>query len=234
MDSMLFSPLFNLFLTLAAFRIGLWVYARSDKQVLLHPVLIGGLLIAFFLYSFDISYTDYSNGNQLLYFLLGPATVALAVPLSQQFHHIRRLAGPITMTVTVGGVFAIISALGLAWISGASSDTLLALTPKSVTTPIAIGIAEKITALPSLVTGIVVLTGVVGTIMSPFVFKIFQLNDPRLQGIVLGINAHGVGTARAFELNPLCGAFASLSMGLTGACTAILLPFIIQWVANFF
>ncbi|MGH1372053.1 MAG: LrgB family protein [Cellvibrionaceae bacterium] len=226
-DSVIQTPLFGLLLTLVIYQISLWFYDFCGRRAFVHPVAVSSVVIAALLKSTGISYADYVKANELIYFLLGPTTVALAVPLYREFHHIRKLALPVVVTVLIGAVFAGASAVGIAWLMGANEQTLLSLAPKSVTTPIAIGIANNIGALPTLTTGVVVFTGVIGVLLSPIVFYLLQLRDPRLQGIVLGLNAHGVGTARSFEINPTTGAFATLAMGLTGTFTALTLPYLV-------
>jgi predicted murein hydrolase (TIGR00659 family) len=221
-------PLFGLLLSLSIYQFAVMLYEYFNKRVFLHPVATGSIAIAIILNTLNISYKDYLQANQLLYFLLGPATVALAIPLFQEFHHIRKLTLPTLTVVVVGGSFAAASAVVIAMLMGAPDNIQLALMPKSVTTPIALGIAEIIGALPGLTTGVVVFTGVIGALLSPVVFSILRLHDPRLQGLVLGLNAHGVGTARAFEMNPTTGAFASLAMGLTGAFTALTVPYAVK------
>jgi len=222
------SELTAIVLTLGSFQLGLWFYQKSKRFILLHPVIIGGICIAAFLNYYSISYDHYKESSRLFYFLLGPATVALAIPLFQEFHHIRKLSKTVLITVIAGGTAAVVSAIGIAYILGADDTILRSLAAKSVTTPIALGISEKIGGLATLTTGVVVFTGIFGAIMSPLVFRLSGLADPRLQGIVLGINAHGIGTALAFERNASSGAFASLAMGLTGTFTALTVPYAIS------
>lgn len=230
-QNLLHKPLFGLLLTLVVYQAALWFYDLCGRRALVHPVAVGSLGVAALLKLTGIPYREYLQDNELIFFLLGPTTVALAIPLYREFHHIRKLALPVLVSVILGGIFAAASAVGIAWLMGANEQVLLALTPKSVTTPIAIGIAHNIGALTSLTTGVVVFTGVVGVILSPVVFYLLQLHDPRGQGVVLGLNAHGVGTARGFELNPTTGAFATLAMGLNGAFTALTLPYVIHYFA---
>ena len=162
---------------------------------------------------------------------MGTATVALAIPLHQQFHHIRNLGKPLIITLLFGGSFAIISAVTVAWFFGANENTLISILPKSVTTPIALGITEKIGGQPGLTAGVVVFTGVIGAIFGPIIFRWLGITDDRIKGFVLGICAHGVGTARAFEISRKCGAFSSLGLGLTGAVTALILPWVVlSWL----
>lgn len=216
--------LLTLAATLLAYHAGLWIYQRSARQLWLHPLVTGSFLIALGLKFSGISYADYRAGAEIFYALLGLATVGLAVPLHHEFHHLKGLVLPILGTIAVGSMVACACALGLASLAGGSHELLLALAPKSVTTPIALGIARQIGADPSLTTGVVIFTGVAGALLSPLVFRLSGLKDLRAQGIILGINAHGVGVARGFEIGPLTGAFASLAMGLTGAFTALWLP----------
>lgn len=212
--------------TLLAYQIGVWIYQRSGRKLWLHPLLSGSILIAVGLKITGVDYSHYKTANGLFYQLLGLATVGLALPLHREFHQLKGIFLPVAGTIAIGSVFACAAALALAALAGASAELLLALAPKSVTTPIALGIAEEIGANGSLTTGVVIFTGVVGALISPLVFKLTGLSDPRGQGLILGINAHGVGTARGFEINSTVGAFASLAMGLTGAFTALWLPFL--------
>jgi len=223
------SALEAILLTLGCYLLGLWCYQKSGRKTLLHPVLLGGSIIALVLTQLDISYPDYRQASQLFYFLLGPATVALAIPLYQEFRHIRELSGPILITVIIGSITAAGSAVAVAYWLGGDAEVLLSLAPKSVTTPIALSLSEKLHGISTLTTGAVVLTGIIGAVLSPLVFKLCRLQDERLRGVVLGINAHGIGTALAFETSPRSGAFASLAMGLTGAFTALTLPYAVQY-----
>lgn len=218
------SPLFALTLTVLAFYLGNLLYRRLNEFPLLHPTIIGAIMVALLLPRLDIRYQDYLEGNQLLMFWLGPATVALAVPLYQQLHLIRKMALPILVTFSTGAVFAAGSAVVIAYLLGATEVTMLSLAPKSVTTPIAISLADEIGGLATLAAGAVTLTAAVGMAMAPIVFKLLNITDPKIWGFCLGITSHGMGTARAFEMNPTAGAFSSLAMCLTGALSAALIP----------
>jgi len=221
-------------LTLCAYFAGLWAFQKARHFSLLHPLMSSCLLIAALLYSFDIDYSRYQQANSAFYWLLGPATVALAIPLNREFERIRALVQPLLITLFFGAIAAPLCAVTLAYLFGAEPLTLLSLTPKSVTTPIALGIAKEIGALGELSAGVVIFTGVVGAIAGPKLLSLLGVNDERLQGFTLGINAHGVGTARAFDISPLCGAFSSLALGLTGVLTALTLPTLLLWLAKAF
>ncbi len=227
-DDLLNSPLFALTLSLAAFQSGNVLYRWLNEFPLLHPTVTGATLVALLLPRLNIDYQTYLQGNQLLMFLLGPATVALAVPLYQQLHLIRKMALPILLTCMFGAAFAAVSAVVIAYSLGATETTMLSLAPKSVTTPIAMELAAEIGGLASLAAGCVALTAVSAMCLAPIVFRLLNITDPQIWGFCLGITAHGMGTARAFEMNPTAGAFSSLAMCLTGAFSAALIPVVIS------
>ena len=228
------TPALLLILTFVTFSLSFWLYGKTKPNPILsslfHPLVTTPILVSVVLLLANIDYNDYREANQPLFFLLGTATVALAIPLHQQFHHIRGLTKPLLLTLFFGASFAVITALSIAWFLGATPETLISVAPKSVTTPIALGIAEKINGEPSLTAGIVVFTGVIGAIFGPLLFRWLGISDDRIKGFVLGICAHGVGTARAFETSGKCGAFSSLGLGLTGAITAMILPWVIIYL----
>ena len=224
------NPLLWLTATLAAYQGGLWVYRRSGGRPLLNPVLLAIVLLAALLLVTGSDYRDYFSGAQFVHFLLGPATVALAVPLYRQFHRVRRAALPLGVAIVVGSLTAALSAMGVAWLLGASRETLLSLAPKSVTTPVAMGIAEQIGGLPSLTAVLVILTGILGAAMGGLILRLVRVGDPRAQGLGLGLAAHGIGTAQAFQMGEVAGAFSSLAMGLNALATALMLPLLLHWL----
>jgi putative effector of murein hydrolase len=156
--------------------------------------------------------------------LLGPATVALGIPLYQQMHHVRALWRPILCTLPVAATLAAVYAVVIAWALGATPLVLASLAPKSVTAPIAIGITEQLGGSVPLMMGGLLVTGVVATLFVDLLSRVLSITDDRILGFALGLNGHAVGTARAFEISRTAGAFASLGMGLTGVFTALILP----------
>lgn len=223
------SPLLHLFATLAAFlmatRINRWVGGTQ----LLHPVIIAIALLIGFLLLTGTDYATYFEGAQFLHFLLGPATVALAIPLYDHRERVRRMLLPIVFGSLVGIATAVVTAVGVALSLGADPQTVLSLAPKSVTSPIAMGIAEKLGGIPSLTAGLVLLTGVIGCIIGPWIFRWTRVIDPSIQGYTMGLAAHGFGTAYCFtSVGAVAGAFSGLSMGLSGLLTAFLLPPIVH------
>lgn len=223
-------PLLHLTLTLMAYLAGDWIFRRSGRRAIFNPVLLAILLLVAMLAATDTDYQTYFAGAQFVHFMLGPATVALAVPLYRQVGLVRRLWLPILVTVLIGAAVSATSAVLVARWLGASPQTLISLAPKSVTTPVAMGIAEKAGGLPSLTAALVVLTGVLGAVIGVAVLAGLGVRDDRARGLALGLCAHGIGTARAFQVSELAGAFSALAMGLMALASAFLLPFVLGWV----
>lgn len=224
------TPLPMLALTFGGFTLGDWLYRRLRSFPLAHPSLIGAVVVAAVLALLGIAYRDYLASVQVFYLLLGTATVSLAVPMYQHFSLIRELAVPIVITVLSGATVGSLSAVGIAWLLGCDDLILRSLAAKSVTTPIAIGITHELGGIMTLTNGAVLGTAVVGITTAPLCFRLFRIRDPRARGMALGIAAHGMGTSRAFELNAVTGAFASLSLCLTGVVSAIAIPLIAHWL----
>lgn len=218
------TPLAGLTLTLIAYQLGLWLHDRTRRSPLVNPVLIAICTLAALLYATDTNYSTYFDGAQFVHFLLGPATVALAVPLYRQFDRVRRSAGALLTALVIGSLTATASAVAIGWVFGASMSTVVSLAPKSVTTPIAMGIAEELGGLPSLTAVLVILTGIIGAVLGTTVLRVVGVRDERATGFALGLASHGIGTARALQISEVAGAFSGLAMGLNGLATAVLLP----------
>lgn len=222
------SPLLTLTLTLVAYQGGIWLYNRSGNNPLVNPVLIAVLVIVALLAVTDTEYRTYFDGAQFIHFLLGPATVALAIPLYRQIQRVRESWLAIAVTVIFGSLTAAVTSVGIAWLLGATRLTLLSIAPKSVTTPVAMGIAEQLGGLPTLTAVVVILTGITGAMTASGLLKLVRIRDARASGLAIGIAAHGIGTARAFQISEVAGAFSGLAMGLNALATAILLPVLFQ------
>jgi putative effector of murein hydrolase len=220
-------PLLILPLNICAFWLGLKLY-RKVGTPLLHPIVGASALVFVALLALDIRYPDYQRGSGLLYLLLGPAVVALAVPLKQNLGVVRRAGWPLLLGLLIGAVLAPLVAVLIALALGGGRTVVLALTTKSVTTPVALALAEQMQAVQSLTAGVVAFTGVVGAVFGPSLLKHLGITDERVMGFALGVNAHAIGTVRALEIGALCGAFSALAMGLCGALTALILPLLIQ------
>ncbi len=223
------SPLTALTVTLFAYWIGQTLYERCNRYPLLNPVAIAIGLLVLLLYVTDIPYSRYFEGAQFIHFLLGPATVALAVPLYLHIEQVRQLFIPLLITLVVGSLTAIVSAMWITQLLGGSKPTILSMAPKSVTTPVAMGIAEKIGGLPALTAVIVILTGIIGAMMASTLLRVLAIQNDSIKGFAIGLTAHGIGTARAFQMSELAGAFSGLAMGLNALLTTLLVPIVVHW-----
>jgi predicted murein hydrolase (TIGR00659 family) len=225
------SPLLGLTVTLLAYVAGDWVYRRAGMHPLLNPVLIAVLALVLLLKLTGTSYATYFEGAQFVHFLLGPATVALAVPLYFNLGKLKRLWLPLLGGLLAGSLTAVISAVGIARLFGGSMQTLVSLAPKSVTAPVAMGIAEKLGGLPSLTAILVISTGILGAVLGPVVLNWLRVSDQATRGFALGVTSHGIGTARAFQESEQAGAFSGLAMGLNALVTALLLPLLAHLIS---
>ena len=224
------SPLLWLSLTLICYLIALRLYRLGGENPLLNPVAIAVALLIGLLLLTGTPYQTYFDGAQFVHFLLGPATVSLAIPLYRQRQRLHRLALPIVAALLAAVLTASLSAIGLGTLLGASRETLISLAPKSVTAPVAMGISEKLGGLPSLTAVLVVSTGIVGAVLGTGLFRLLGVRDDAVKGFALGATSHGIGTARAFQVSPIMGAFAGLAMALSAFVTALLLPPLLRWI----
>ena len=224
------SPLLHLTLTVFAYLGGDWLYRRSGRKALFNPVLIAVLALVGLLVTTGVPYKRYFEGAQFVHFLLGPATVALAIPLYRQVHRIRGSWLAISIALFVGSLVAVMSAVGIGWLMGASRDVLVSLAPKSVTTPVAMGISEKLGGLPSLTAVLVILTGILGAVIGSWLLTLIRIRDQRAVGLAIGVASHGIGTARALQLGELAGAFSALAMGLNALATSLLVPLLFRLI----
>jgi predicted murein hydrolase (TIGR00659 family) len=223
------TPLLGLTITLVVYQAAYWVYRSAGFHPLLNPVALSIAFLVGLLTLTGTPYQTYFDGAQFVHFLLGPATVAIAVPLYAQLSRLKAMFVPLAVSLVAGSLVAIVSAVGIAWALGASRETMLSLAPKSVTTPIAMGIAEKLGGLPSLTAVLVVSTGIIGAVSAKYVLDALRIADHAVRGLAVGVAAHGIGTARAFQVSEEAGAFAGLGMGLNGLATAALFP-VLVWL----
>ncbi|MCF8481395.1 MAG: LrgB family protein [Rhodospirillum sp.] len=221
------TPLFWLWATLVAYLIGHALHVRANRAPLVNPVAIAVGLIITLLWATGTSYDHYFEGAQFIHFLLGPATVALALPLFENLGRVRRMLVPMTAALIVGSVVAAGSAMILGSLMGASPEVVLSLAPKSVTSPIAMGISESIGGLPRLTAALVILTGILGAIIVTPLMDRLGIRDYQARGFAAGLAAHGIGTARAFQVHPVAGAFAGIGMGLNGLVTTVVVAVLV-------
>lgn len=226
------TPLLGLTLTLVTYQAAWWLYQKANQHPLLNPVLLAVIMLVSVLTLTGTDYDVYFDGAQFVHFLLGPATVALAIPLYAQWQRLRAMLLPLMLTLVVGSLTAALSAVGVAALLGASRESMMSLAPKSVTTPIAMGIAETLGGLPSLTAVLVIATGILGAVLARFVYQALRIEDHAVRGFAIGLASHGIGTARAFQVSEQAGAFAALAMGLNALVTALTLPWILPWLAG--
>jgi predicted murein hydrolase (TIGR00659 family) len=228
------TPLLGLTLTLVAYQGAWWLYQRAGVHPVANPVMIAVALLVAVLSLTGMDYQTYFDGAQFVHFLLGPATVALAIPLYAQLPRLKAMLLPLLGALAAGSLTAALSAFGIGALLGASTQSLMSLAPKSVTTPIAMGVAESLGGLPSLTAVLVILTGILGAVGARGLYRLLRIEDHAVRGFATGIAAHGIGTARAFQVSEQCGAFAALAMGLNGLITALTLPWLLPPLLGLF
>ena len=218
------SPLLWLTATLIAYYLGDSIFRATRRQSWANPVLIAVILLAVVLWGTGTSYQTYFEGAQFVHFMLGPATVALGMPLYDNLRRVRKAALPLIAALVAGSVTAVVSVLAIGKAMGLSHVMLASLAPKSTTAPVAIGIAERLGGEPTITAVLVLLTGVFGAVIATPLLNALGVRDWRARGFALGVAAHGIGTARAFQVNETAGAFAGIGMGLNAVLTAIIAP----------
>ena len=223
-------PLLWLAATLTAYVAADALSTRLDRHPLANPVLLAVVPLAFLLGATGTPYAAYFEGAQFVHFMLGPATVALALPLHANLGRLRATFLPMLAALLVGSLTAMLSALVIARALGVTGPTLLSIVPKSATSPVALGVSEAIGAVPSLTAALVILTGIAGAVIATPMLNATRIRDWRASGFAVGVAAHGIGTAHAFRVHPTAGAFSGIGMGLNALLTAILAPLVVAWL----
>jgi len=226
-------PLFWLTLTVGSYLLADYIYRASGLFPLLNPVAISILFVSGSLIIFDIDYERYFSGAKFIHFLLGPATVALAVPIYLNWKLISAKRIAIISSMILGSIFAILITAFISFIVQLDPTLVKSLLPRSVTAPIAMGVSEVIGGEPSLTAILTVMTGIVGAAFGTFLFDLFKIKNMAARGFAFGLASHGIGTARALTKDKKAGAFAALAMGLSGIATAILLPLLFHFLDIF-
>ncbi len=214
--------------TLIAYLCGDRLFALSGRNPLVNPVAIAILLLGATLILSGTSYETYFEGAQFVHFMLGPATVALAVPLWSNRARVRRVLLPMGAALLVGSSVAMGSALAMGMALGLDRTELVSLAAKSATAPVAIGITEELGGAPTLTAVLVILTGIVGAVVVTPLLTFARMTDWRARGFAVGVAAHGIGTARAFQVNETAGTFSGIGMGVNAVLTAILAPIVVR------
>lgn len=224
------TPLLWLTVTLCAWLVADWLALRAGRNPLVNPVLLAVVLVGAILLATGTPYESYFEGAQFVHFLLGPAIVALAVPLVRNRALVRQNLLPLLAALVVGCVTAVVSVLVIGKLVGLPDAVLIAVSPKSVTAPVAMGISEKLGGAPSLTAVLVILTGVLGAVIVTPMMNAFGIRDYAARGFAVGLASHGIGVARAFNVDATAGTFAGIAMGLNAILTAILVPLLVGWL----
>jgi len=217
----------GIFLTISVYFIFNKLY-QTKRKFYLNPVMLSITSIIILLYFANIEYQVYMESGRILSFLLGPAVVSLAVPLYKKRKVVIDYSTQISSGVILGGLIAILSAFFTAYLLGGSEALLLSISPKSVTTPIAIGISEQIGGITSLTAILVIITGIMGNSIGVPFLNLFGVQDKVARGLAMGVTSHGLGTAKIIQENELSGAVSGLGMALNGVFTSFLLYPLIQ------
>ncbi len=217
------SPLLGLILTLAAYAVGVWLHRRTGSP-LLQPILVAIVIVGVVLRVTGIDYADYLRGGDLIGFWLGPATVALALPLYRELARVRAAAVPVVVGVVAGALVSVVTAVLITDATGGGRDLQLTMAPKAATTPVSIAISAQIGGLPALTAVITVIAGVTGAVLGPWLLDLCRITDRRARGVALGVSSHGIGTSRALMESRTEGAFSAVAMALSALATSILVP----------
>lgn len=232
MHSLVHSEIFDLALVVGTYIAATILYKKTHLSVL-HPLLTSIFVIIVILEFLDIEYASFQQGSHLIHFMLGPSVVALGYVLFEQMKYLKGNVVSILTSVFVGAIVGIISVIVIGKLMGADQSLIATLQPKSVTTPIAMGISEKNGGIPSLTAVIVVAVGIFGSIVGPAVMKVLGIESRIAKGLALGASSHGVGTAAAIQRGAVEGALSGLAIGLMGIMTAILVP-VISYILSLF
>ena len=224
------TPLFWLTVTLAVWFAADGLARAAGRHALVNPVLVAIAILAALLQWSGTDYRTYFDGAQFVHFLLGPATVALAVPLSRNLPLVRKNLLPMAAALAVGAVVAIVSAVGVAAAFGVPREVLVSLAPKSVTAGIAMAISERLGGIPSLTAALVITTGIIGAMVVTPLMDALKIRDYAARGFAVGLASHGIGTARAFTVDPVAGVFAGIAMGLNAVVTSLLAPILFRFL----
>lgn len=221
---------FGIILSLGAFEIGLYINKKT-KVAIFNPLLIAILLVIGFLIAFNIDFDTYNSGAKFINMFLGPSTVVLALPLYKQIDLLKRNALSIISGILLGSIIGICSIIALSYIFKLDSDLMKSLIPKSVTTPIGIEISNQLEGIVPITVLAIILSGILGAVIGPYICKIFKINDSIAVGVSLGTASHAIGTTKALEIGEVEGAMSSLSIGVAGLMTVFIAPAIYNLAA---
>lgn len=215
-----------IFLTLSFYIFYSWIQGKT-KLALLNPVLLSITSIIIVLKLFNISYSDYYSGGKFISLFLGPATVALALPLYKNWKILKKRGFILVIGILTGSIVAVSSVWLLCRLFKIDNEILLSLLPKSITTPIGMEVSRKIGGIPSLTVAVIVITGVLGNMLGPIILKVCRIKDPVAVGAAFGTSSHAIGTSRALEIGELEGAISGVSISIAGLLTSLIIPLVL-------
>lgn len=224
------TPLLWLTVTLVAWIGADYLALRAHRHPLINPVLMAIIAVSLVLVATGTPYPTYFEGAQFVHFMLGPATVAIAIPLVRHRKAISDNLVPLLAALIVGAFVAVVSVILLGKLFGLPGPVLLSVAPKSVTAGVAMGISEKVGGIPALTAVVVVTTGIFGAVIVTPLMNMLKIEDYAARGFAAGLAAHGIGTARAFNVHPLAGTFAGIALGLNAVVTAFIVPPVVAWL----
>jgi predicted murein hydrolase (TIGR00659 family) len=222
--------LFPLLLTLGAYVAAVAVQRFGRRSALLNPTLLAIACVVPVLWFLKVDYGDYFSGAQPVHFLLGPAVVALAVPLYRHAGLVRERAFDLLAGLAVGSFTGVATGLAVAWWFGVSRPALLSVAPKSATTAVSMAVSAQIGGIPSVTAVLTISAGITGAVAASYLLNALRIRDPAVRGFSMGLASHGIATARAFQESDTAGTFAGLAMGLNAIATAILVPIMLRLV----
>lgn len=223
-------PLFWLTLTIGAYLVGDFCYQKANRFPLVNPVAISIIIVASVLLLFDIDYERYFSGAKFIHFMLGPATVALAIPIYKKWHLIVDNAKAIFIAVFIGSCFAVVTTYLMAVLFKLDEQIMLTMLPRSVTAPIAMGISDVIGGVPSLTAVMTITTGIIGATFGAFILDFLKVTSKSARGFGFGLGSHGIGTAKAMGTNVEAGVFSAVAMGLSGIVTSLIMPLFMRLI----
>lgn len=218
-----------LFLTITTYIVFLYLQKKLSNPIL-NPVLLSILIIILILKIFNIDYETYKTGGNFISLLLGPATVALALPLYKNWDILKKRGMILFIGILTGTITAILSVFFLCKLFAIDKEILLSLLPKSITTPIGMEVSKKIGGIPSLTVSVIVITGITGNILGPLILKVLKIKDPVAVGAAFGTASHAIGTSKALEIGEVEGAISGVCISIAGLLTSILIPLLLLLV----
>lgn len=219
-------PMFGIVLTLFAYAFGVWL-SRRVKSPLVNPMLVALVLVIAVLLLFRIPYASYQSGGAVITLFLAPSTAVLAVKIYEQFQLLKENWLPVLIGCAVGSAASILCVVVLCRLFFLDSSLLYSLLPKSVTTAIAIPLAEESGGIAAVTVAAVVLTGIMGAVFAPFWIRMLRITNPVEAGLAIGVSSHALGTSKAIEIGDVEGAMSGIALGVAGLITVIYVTFLI-------